>query len=180
VKYSYIRRIFGKDGACVEGLHYGFVNLMHTLPCLQALKVRDGTNWFEVSYIRDRLNKVPQWITYETLPFPQTHTSSSNSRVNPIMNILNDTHNHGGYAGPGEDGYDPFDNALRTLTLSGLYNDQDMGVWVFHQVYSSLEKLYEPAGRLNSSDQLTIGDFILAMLYYNDTSVTDTQSLFLL
>jgi len=173
---SYIRRIFGQDGACVEGLHYGFVNLMLTLPCLQALTVREGIDWFHVDYIRKRLENVPQWVTFETLPFPETHTSASDDVLRPIMNVLNDTHNYGGEAQAGHDGYDPFDMIIRILTLSGLYADQDLGVWVFHQVFSSVDCLYEPTGNVFTSDQPTVEDFILAMLHYNDPPVPDPET----
>ena len=74
----YFKRMFGRDGACVEGLHYGLVNLGYTFCALQAFSVRDTLDWFRhprYTYIEDRLSRFGDWIAHETIPHAHERSS---------------------------------------------------------------------------------------------------------
>jgi hypothetical protein len=168
----YFKRMYGRDGACVEGLHYGFVNLGFTIQALQALSVVDGKEWFKDSgydYVEDRLSQFDDWITYEMLPRPARRSSDCDDPAVVGMNMLNDTHNHG-------DGYDPGEQIFRMLALAGIY-DQDLAVWDFQQTRVSIDSLND----LNSCgfdryELLTAADWIVALLNYKEMIVAGPET----
>ncbi|KPL17870.1 MAG: hypothetical protein AMJ92_10550, partial [candidate division Zixibacteria bacterium SM23_81] len=170
---NYLKRMFGQDGACVEGLNYGFVNLMLTFEALQALSAWEGTNWFDhptYTYIKNRLSKFDDWIIYEMLPDPESYTSPNYGWPKVCMNMLNDTWNWG-------DGWDPGEPIFRMLGFAGLY-DQDLGVWAFQKTRVGIEYLNNPyATGTESSDLLTAADWIVALANYEQMSAGDPDQL---
>ena len=170
---NYLKRMFGQDGACVEGLNYGFCNLMLTFEALQAFSAWEDTTWFDHPdhpHIKNRLSKFDDWITYEMLPDPESYTSPNYGWPKVSMNMLNDTWNWG-------DGWDPGEPIFRMLGLAGLYN-QDLGVWAFQKTRVLIKYLNNPyTTGTESSDLLTAADWIVALANYEQMSAGDPEQL---